>query len=341
MNLKSTNKNICTFFLSFEINCLFLFCNLKQTIKLKISKMKSLQHLLEKAICAHNNVSMFPERRGETTVYEFENYLNEDIKEIEEAAAKYSVDPKDTVDRYAEKFERLFCEWLNAKSNCASSFITGPSNFPVKRAQKANNREHAKYQFIQEWRGRVIKAIIKRWKPAVNELEEAVKNLESRKANHEKMKAANAILRKHKGNETALPELIEAGFSENTAREILRPNSWGNKGFEQFYLTNNLANIKRLEIRVEQLRAKEEKAQSENPINEYEINGVKVLENYEIDRLQILFDGKPSQAVINTLKRNGFKWAPSQSAWQRKLTANAKWAAKQVLTNFENENKKS
>ena len=39
------------------------------------------------------------------------------------------------------KFERLFDNWLNAKSNCISSMIAGGSNFPVARANKANERE--------------------------------------------------------------------------------------------------------------------------------------------------------------------------------------------------------
>lgn len=289
------------------------------------------RHLLQKAIDAHNGVSMFPEKRGESTILEFENSLNEDIKEIEESAAKYSVDPKDTIDRYAEKFERLFCEWLNAKSNCISSFITGPSNFPVRRAEKYNNREHAKYEFLQSWRQRVVKAIIKGWKPKVSELEEATKNLESRKAAHEKMKKANAIIRKHKGGESAISELVEIGFKEIEAKNILTPNAWGVKGYETFYLTNNLQNIKRLEDRVKLLQAKQAIAQSDNSKKEYEINGVKVCENFEADRLQILFEAKPEPEMINKLKRNGFRWSPFNKAWQRKLTSNARFSLKFVF----------
>ena len=31
------------------------------------------------------------------------------------------------------------------------------------------------------------------------------------------------------------------------------------------------------------------------------------------------------------LKRNGFRWSPRNSAWQRQLTANGKYAAHQVM----------
>jgi len=41
-------------------------------------------------------------------------------------------------------------------------------------------------------------------------------------------------------------------------------------------------------------------------------------------------DHKPEPEVRDVLKRNGFKWAPSQGAWQRQLTDNAIRAAKAV-----------
>jgi hypothetical protein len=35
--------------------------------------------------------------------------------------------------------------------------------------------------------------------------------------------------------------------------------------------------------------------------------------------LQLKFNGKPSQQVRTILKANGFRWAPSEMAWQRFL----------------------
>lgn len=42
------------------------------------------------------------------------------------------------------------------------------------------------------------------------------------------------------------------------------------------------------------------------------------------------FEGKPDEQTREVLKRNGFRWAPSQGAWQRQLTQNGKYAAAQV-----------
>lgn len=56
----------------------------------------------------------------------------------------------------------------------------------------------------------------------------------------------------------------------------------------------------------------------------------KVVENAEIMRLQIFFDEKPDADIRAILKSNGFKWAPSNGAWQRQLTVNARYALERV-----------
>lgn len=55
-------------------------------------------------------------------------------------------------------------------------------------------------------------------------------------------------------------------------------------------------------------------------------------------RIQFIFDGKPDAEVRTILKSNGFRWAPSQGAWQRQLTANGKRAAKEVIKELSEQN---
>ena len=64
---------------------------------------------------------------------------------------------------------------------------------------------------------------------------------------------------------------------------------------------------------------------------EIEFKTFKVVENTEAMRYQIIFEGKPDADVRTLLKSNGFKWAPSQGAWQRQLTGNGKWALNRVV----------
>ena len=56
-----------------------------------------------------------------------------------------------------------------------------------------------------------------------------------------------------------------------------------------------------------------------------------MVENTEAMRYQIIFDGKPDAEVRTLLKSNGFKWAPSQGAWQRQITTNGKYALDSVV----------
>ena len=50
----------------------------------------------------------------------------------------------------------------------------------------------------------------------------------------------------------------------------------------------------------------------------------KVVVAFADERYRFIFDGKPEQEIIATLKSNGFKWSPKNSAWQRQITSNAK-----------------
>lgn len=59
--------------------------------------------------------------------------------------------------------------------------------------------------------------------------------------------------------------------------------------------------------------------------------GAEILADEHLDRLQIKFDGKPSEEVRNDLKKSGFRWSPHYGVWQRQLTNDAMWNAKRIL----------
>ena len=46
--------------------------------------------------------------------------------------------------------------------------------------------------------------------------------------------------------------------------------------------------------------------------------------------MQLIFEEKPDADQRQELKSNGFKWAPSQGAWQRQLNQNAIRAAARI-----------
>ena len=96
--------------------------------------------------------------------------------------------------------------------------------------------------------------------------------------------------------------------------------------YPSWALQNNLANIKRCQQRVDELKKTKEKGTYEADYGDF-----KVIENTELMRIQIVFDGKPDEAIRSTLKSNGFRWAPSHGAWQRQLTSNGKYALRKVI----------
>lgn len=59
----------------------------------------------------------------------------------------------------------------------------------------------------------------------------------------------------------------------------------------------------------------------------WDFDGGRVEDNTADNRLQIFFDEKPDAETRAALKSNGFRWAPSVSAWQRQLNDNAIYAA--------------
>ena len=78
-----------------------------------------------------------------------------------------------------------------------------------------------------------------------------------------------------------------------------------------FNIENYLPKVKRTEIKQDI----EEK--------EFYFNDIKVLYNTEENRLQLYFDGKPSENIRNILKKNAYKWSNKNQCWQRQLTKNA------------------
>ena len=66
----------------------------------------------------------------------------------------------------------------------------------------------------------------------------------------------------------------------------------------------------------------------------------KLNEDFADGRIRFRFDGKPRQEVIDIMKSRGFKWSPSNKAWQRQNTPNGVYSAKKVieeLAQYEND----
>ena len=160
---------------------------------------------------------------------------------------------------------------------------------------------------------------------AVRKLKEKIAGAER---NQELMKAANKIIKKKISNEEKFNELkaIFPSVSELALHKLLEPDFMGRIGFAQFNLSNNNANIRRMKQRLEEL---ERRAGQET--KEEDHNGIKLVENVEENRVQIIFPGKPEPEVRAILKQNGFRWSPRNMAWQRHLNNSGRFSAQSVI----------
>ena len=285
-----------------------------------------LQNLLELCTRAHYGTSHSPEQRGKYYVESYSDLLAKDLAGL----------PEEKREAYKTKYIALFTAWMRAKCNCLSTMIAGPSNFPVRRAQRANRTEEARCAEFTKFRERYFSALAKAARAAkraaTDPIEELKKDIEHRETTQKIMKAANKIIKGGKATrEEKILALLAIGISKDAAEKLFEKDFCGRIGFADYLLTNNLANIKRLKIRLTELEAKEVAKQEAATVETERKDGVKVVQNREADRLQIFFPGKPDTKTISSLKSKAFKWSPSNGCWQRQLTANAIYAANQIL----------
>lgn len=253
--------------------------------------MKNHKHY-DLAYRAYCNMSFSPDKRAESLCNEFDAGIK--------ALNDLGVDAEKIA-----KYEKLFVVWLCSLSRCASPMITGPARFPVDRNRKAMESEEKRlcallsyYKHITSPKAQYVDNGIRSGK--VDTSEKLQVEIDRLIAEQERMKAHNVEVRRTKQGEL----------------------------FKTFQLTNNLANIKRLQ---ERLRSE---AFLQNTSIDTIGKGFTVKTNDELGRIQIVFDAKPNEKVREVLKKLAFKWAPSQNAWQRQTTLNAVAVTRNVVVPF-------
>ncbi len=136
------------------------------------------------------------------------------------------------------------------------------------------------------------------------------------------MKTINAYYRKHKTLDNC-PELTpelrqEIEYSWSMGWYVGIP-------FPPYALSNNNAEINRIKKRLEALRKVDEMEHTE-----IEFDGGIIVTNEDINRVQIIFDSKPDEAMRQKLKGWGFRWSPRERAWQAQRTPAYLMRAKRI-----------
>lgn len=286
------------------------------------------------------------EAQSRVDEYKKRNKVDDDWTDEQKAYAKQRED------EYTKLIEDYYNDQITRRANNVSWAVAGPANFNHRgyekkdRAMRNKADEYEdKLSRFEENTKRNLKnmapedAQIAYWRKgkwkhgetidagdplAEKKLQAKLEYLTEYQNN---MKAANAYYKKN-GTMSGY-----SGFSESTNQQLdsalKSGNSWHRKPFESYSLTNNNQQIKATQQRLKDLESQKTRASSGGGSSTF--TGGKLVRNTENNRLQLLFDEKPSEEMRAKLKANGFKWAPSQGAWQRQLTDNAERAVERIF----------
>lgn len=286
----------------------------------------------EEAARRANDMNSFRDYKAGSATAEYRRMVDAATELAERQ--KQRVDPMyhEKIDRLLEIYCRKLAENMNAsysiEARCPSILISGGGNFPVRKKEKQNA---ARDRNLEEWN--YIQGLLDKIRSVgtggiSSDDPQAVEKLEAKLATLEKhqemMKAANAAIRM-KDPAKGDAKLAELGYTPEDIAKLRAPDFCGRIGYPAYALQNNNANIRRIRGRIAEL-----KKRTENTPEGWEFDGGRVVVNTAENRLQIIFDGKPDADIRTELKGEGFRWAPSQGAWQRQLTDNAMRAARRL-----------
>lgn len=286
----------------------------------------------EEAARRANDMNSFRDYKAGSATAEYRRMVDAATELAERQ--KQRVDPMyhEKIDRLLEIYCRKLAENMNAsysiEARCTSILISGGGNFPVRKKERQNA---ARDRNLEEWN--YIQGLLDKIRSVgtggiSSDDPQAVEKLEAKLAALEKhqelMKAANVAIRMKDPTEGDA-KLAELGYTPEDIAKLREPDFCGRIGYPAYLLQNNNANIRRIRGRIEEL-----KKRTENTPEGWEFDGGRVVVNTTENRLQIIFDGKPDADIRTELKGEGFRWAPSQGAWQRQLTDNAMRAARRL-----------
>lgn len=160
---------------------------------------------------------------------------------------------------------------------------------------------------------------------------DAIEKLEAKlvaqRAEHAREVAGNKAIRSAKGDRAAARKaLLAMGFTPSQVDRALMID-YGNNVYGLF-VKNAAAAIRATEKRIAELRTK-----VAAPVRErLRIGGATMTWDREANRVQLRFAERVDKSTADTLKRSGFRWAPSVGAWQRQASEQAWHLGERILS---------
>lgn len=127
----------------------------------------------------------------------------------------------------------------------------------------------------------------------------------------------------------SVPSILITGAGNFPVKKKERQNQQREKNFEEY---DKIQKIKEDLQHLKYYKPKVEK-QGHADTTHYNFNNkhCEVIQNEELNRLQLKFNGKPNDKTREILKQHAFKWSPTNGVWQRQLTPNARWTTERML----------
>lgn len=283
---------------------------------------------------AHEMMSMRDYKKGSATA-EYRAAVDEAADLVERQKQKVSPFYHEKLDALLDHYARRLAQWTNDHNrngaSCPSVLVCGSANFPTRKKDKQNAREHSLWKEYEE-----IKKILSKIRsvgtgpidltdPHAREL--ITDRIQTLQAQLDRGKAMNAHYRKHKTMQ-GFP-----GISDETSSEldeaIKNAPPFAQAPCPDFQLASLRNKMKTAQKRLEALDKLE--GQQAQPVSTDTFDGGRIIRNAEENRLQILFDDIPDKNIRTILKSYGFRWSPKNKAWQRQLTQNAERDAYKIL----------
>lgn len=286
----------------------------------------------ETARNAFYNTSFDPDRRGDSTRLEYVDHMQKTFDYLSQFAEteEQKIILNDEMIRYKTGYVSRLTAYLYSQSRCANTMITGGSNFPVERNRKRMNAADNKYKELREFSNKVINSIEKKLKN--NRTGEQVNNdeFERLKSEFDKYMQWNKGQPLQGYQVPLYTDKIKRSFANGNYEAVKMLLGYIKADQEKRNVTHFSTRHSVWELlKTETITAQEETVKTGEELVK-EISDVKIVNNYDDERVRIFFPGKPSAEVISLLKKSAWKWSPFNKAWQRKNTKDALYSANRI-----------
>lgn len=243
---------------------------------------------------------------------EYNQVIKEAKEKIEEAKKMVSPEGQERLDKLFDWYKSAYAKWVN-KHNAngadhVSSMISGSANYNMKKHEQWLAKEGklwAEYDELKDIEHKIHKII-----------------------------AGDKIIKSDDSGalEKLKEKLLKAQEEHQGYKDYnVKARKQGTDKLPAYVLANSNARIRSIKKRIEQLEKLLSAETKEIEITE-EPEGIKIVDNTEANRLQIIFDFKPDVDIRTKLKKHGFRWSPRNNAWQRYRGTEAERIAKQIIS---------